>query len=510
MEKGIAESMKKICFLFLTGILFVSCESDLDNSGIDFTSRGETRFTSNTYTAEFSYNSEEITSVQGNDLEEYLFGVYEDEDFGKVTASFVAELVMPSNIYRSENDLVGGEGITVESNLEEVVLYLPYKSTLVSGNESTGEYTYTLDSIYGNASASFDFEVHRLGTFLNPLNPEDPSKANVLYSDKTYAKESLLATVIGFVPNVGDVEQIKTIITRNAEGGTITEEVSLTDLAPRIAVRLDIATFQENILDKLPLKGEVIPDNFSVQKAFSKYFNGIHVEVTSEDGASMFPLSLSDAFVEMYYSNTIKGDAGGDVLETGKTMKFELLGVTSNVYKHTREIADEADKIYVQGTAGYQATIEFPNLDEEELSNLRSEKWLIADAVLKIYVAKDASEVSTAMLPERLFLYNGTDEIPLLDDYLATATSQGFLGKDDLGYYYSFKLTQYISNLLDSSSSENIDELVLRVYNDGDAPTSATDTQISTKNWYPKGVILYGGTEEKKATLKIKYSKLTD
>jgi hypothetical protein len=99
-------------------------------------------------------------------------------------------------------------------------------------------------------------------------------------------------------------------------------------------------------------------------------------------------------------------------------------------------------------------------------------------------------------------------------DYLTTRNIEGYINEGDLSqdendaYYYKFRITDYITKLLEGTNTKNADNLGLKIYNPGDYPT--TDTLIRTSNWNPRGVVLYGGaqldTDGKRLKLQINYS----
>ena len=97
-----------------------------------------------------------------------------------------------------------------------------------------------------------------------------------------------------------------------------------------------------------------------------------------------------------------------------------------------------------------------------------------------------------------------------ISDYITAASfsdAQGALQKDENGaYYYQFRVTDYITKLLDGTQSKNIDNLGLKVFANGDLPISTIDTLVTSNNWNPRGVVLDGSLTK----LKINYSVQND
>ena len=281
--------------------------------------------------------------------------------------------------------------------------------------------------------------------------------------------------------------------------------------------------------------GEARKAGFTTQKEFIRYFKGLLVNVTSTDAASIATLDLSKAYVNLYYTNVIKNTATGKNTDSiAATKTFTLGGVKANVLKHNHTRTSVAEKMYVQGANGSLSNIHLfgynpaqPNVVSEELKLLRAEsntaeglpKWLINKASLKVYVDESFAEKNKDTIT-RLFLYKKTPTYnSQLLDYIPSTTrsvsgSLGLLKEDTSengGYYYEFIITNYISNLLKGTNTSNVDNLALKVYNEGDFPQSPTDTIVSSASWDPRGVVLHGGkkeiTDPKRILLTINYSK---
>ena len=83
-----------------------------------------------------------------------------------------------------------------------------------------------------------------------------------------------------------------------------------------------------------------------------------------------------------------------------------------------------------------------------------------------------------------------------------------FLSEEEKPESYNFKITEYISSLLDGSI-DDFSTLELKVFNTlTDTPE---DLNVKTYNWNPRSVVLLNGDKAangiKKAQLKISYSK---
>lgn len=542
MTIKVRNAMKNVSIFSLLLLFFISCTDD-EFTSVNAGFINNLNFVTDTIVSDITFSSEDVPSVQSTPAGQYLLGVYDDPNFGTLQASFVSQLALPTDVRRYSTIIYTDSLVT--STIDDVVLYIPYQATVTSINED-GLYLYQLDSIYGVRDyetdpvtyGSFDIEVHELGTFLNPLDPTDPSKVSTYYTDKPYTEKVSEAASNGFLAAVTytpSALDTVTSISRTIDEVTYEESISMTNNAPRMAIRLDKGFFQTEFLDKLPVYGEDTPAIFSSQESFTRYFKGLFVKTTSSEAASMLSLLLSNAYIEIYYTNTITSISSKEVIdEIPEEMSFYFGGVKASQYIPTIAAKDPS-KIYVQGAAGSIANIKLLGYDDQspfvvtdELASLRelsndedgNPLWLINEASLQFYL-EDEDLTSATDTVHKLFLYKKVQGPELeslynsqLLDYITAATIssvEGNLLKDDNGYYYKFRITDYITNLLDGSTTTNVDNLGLKLYNNGDYPTTSSDTIVSSASWDPRGVVLHGGvsgdeSDLKRAVLKINYS----
>ena len=523
-------ALRNFCTLSLLLLGVVSCEDDVTTLGSDFINN---TLETTAIASEVGFSNEDISFIETISSGKFLLGVYNDSNFGTLSASFVSQLVLPSDTryYLGSS----AEGTEVTPFLDDVVLFIPYESTYVEFN-SDKKYVYNLNLIYGNYLTrykdynGFDIEVSELDTFLSDVNPTSPTESIKLYSNKTYATKKLLAK-----KTIQNISLLDSVIEISRKSSTTTEKIRLTNNAPFLSVRLDKDYFKDKFLAKMNFYGEARKTGFTTQKDFIRYFKGLLVNVTSTDAASIATLDLSKAYVNLYYTNVIKNTATGKNTDSiAATKTFTLGGVKANVLKHNHTRTSVAEKMYVQGANGSLSNIHLfgynpaqPNVVSEELKLLRAEsntaeglpKWLINKASLKVYVDESFAEKNKDTIT-RLFLYKKTPTYnSQLLDYIPSTTrsvsgSLGLLKEDTSengGYYYEFIITNYISNLLKGTNTSNVDNLALKVYNEGDFPQSPTDTIVSSASWDPRGVVLHGGkkeiTDPKRILLTINYSK---
>jgi hypothetical protein len=386
-----------------------------------------------------------------------------------------------------------------------------------------------LDSIYGNADLAYKISVFELGTFLNSLDPDDPTKSKSYYSDKDYVLNDKLYEG-DFTPNRNDtvlyverryldddpntVDDIDTIIAENS--------------APSIKFDLDEQFFRERFVDHNN------PFDFENNGNFTRYFRGLYIDAEGFDG-SLANLRAANAGMTIYYTNEEIGDepegedlnyngvAGeSDVLiKTKQSQRYSFAGVATGRYdrSYAGSKAEEAlfnpdkingeAKLYVQGAAGSEVIIDV--FDQETVDFLRQQNLLINEANLIVYVDGEQEEV-----PIQLFLYKA-DFNSLISDYYNFRFGPGIFGgaleydaegKPEL---YKFRITNYITDLVRSDDLESISKFAIKNFVSTDQfDPASVDTIVQDWNWIPKGVVLHGNkplNNDKRVKLQLFYSK---
>lgn len=543
-----------VLFLSLAGI--VSCEKDFTDIGTGVISN--TEFSTGEVVLEVEIIQNNITSVRAdnislNTLEEYWLGVYNTPYAEKIEAGFVSQLSLPSDLVVSEASI---NDTTTVYSLDKVILKIPYTSVFVS-KEADGKSKFRLDSILGNPSIPTELEVYRNGTFINRLDPADPSKENSFSSDFVYQEEELL-TAAGFTFKPSAVDTVfyfnradRSIALNSATSIQDTLKLSTASslAAPFLAIPLDLDEMKRLFWDKFE-----DPD-FSSSAEFQTYFKGIILKTKGADGA-LVPINLaseSTPSIDFFYAKTIL--KGSDVIEnTTSTYSFPLSNARSSTYTMSpASMSVPNENFIIQGTAGASATVkilgvnllELENsnpldpileykdkdvnndgfLDLEELASLtdeiNQEGLLVNDALLTFYVNTVASP-DADILPQKLLIYkniemNGRVTPTHIEDSYTEFTSFGgglLLDEDGTPERYNFKVTDYISNLLDGTN-DDLPTLELKVFNKvTDLPVNgsgALDVSVKTYNWNPRAVLLLNGDNTtngvKKAQLKISYTE---
>lgn len=525
-----------IGFLFLIG--FISCEKDLEDIAVSLT--GDKPFEAgDTIIGVIAYHRNVDSSRVDNNISTqvplYLLGVNNSAKFGFLKGDILAQLNLP----------LTGADFGDNAVIDRVVLDIPYFATrdgdqnavdpdsglpvLDENNDTIQVPNFTLDSIYGNKNLAFTVSVNELGTFLNSLDPNDPSKSNSYFSDKEYLlndklhESSFLAdrndTVLYVERRFLDddpstVDDIDTIIASNS--------------APSIKFDLDKDFFKNRFVDH----GN--SSDFASNANFTRYFRGLYISAEGIDG-SLMNLRGSNATMTIYYTNeeidseeddedlNYNGITGEDdvLVRTKRSQIYTFGGVISGHYERSYsgsevemaltnpDMVYGSEKLYVQGAAGSEVIIEV--LDQESVDQLRQENVLINEANIIVYVDGDQGEV-----PERLFLYQTDFHSLITDAYNVRFGEEAFGGKleydaDGNPEKYKFRITDYLSRVLDADDPIPMSKLTLRNYLSTDSPNlSLLDTVSKDWNWIPKGVVLYGNRPEdndKRIKLELYYSE---
>jgi hypothetical protein len=503
-------------FVLSLFITIVSCENDF--TGVESNVISNTKFETDAVSVDVVAENSPLERIKSDNISrqisQYLLGVYTNSDYEKIEASIVSQISIPSGLSVLDGVIYGAD-TTVVTKIDTVFLKLPYQVTLNDNNK------FEIDSIFGDKSKSFNLNIYRSNTYINVLNPSDPSKTNSFYSDDVFEKTgSELNSELNFpfIPNENDT---MFVIKRRLYDDTISANDTLklfnaTASAipiPFARIPLNKDTFKELFLDKFE-SGE-----FASQDAFNNYFRGIIIEATGNEGSlTSFNFNNTNSTLapslEVYYTNTVL-KSGAIVLDTiSKNNSFPLLGYKVNTFKMEDKVYPVNNEIKIQGTAGSEGTITL--FDQNKIDELSANNWLINDATLTFYINQSAD---TTHVPDRLYLYKSDKNIlnPTFSQ-IKDATSEGafggiggFLTRDSNGKKekYTFKITDYVSDIISGEIAyESI--LKLKVYNPSDSPVSAGDVDFRNASWNPKAVTLFNNSSAngvKKAALVISFSE---
>lgn len=472
---------KTIPFLFFI-VLFISCDKEFNVIGEDIV--GDNSF--DIKKEEFpvvAYN-QKIGPVQSNNLETNPLGIYENPSFGTTKASFVTQVSLPNLT------TVFDQSATVTN----VVLSIPYffdssKTEL----KSDGSSTYVLDSIYGSDLAKMKLNIYESKFYMRDLDPEEqltqPQKYYTnQFSDFFAQKGELLydSSIDTDNKNVFFFDPAEIVVTTPAT--STTAEIK-TRSAPAMKLKLNSVFFQ-----KLLKESTVWSDN----SKFKEYFRGLffNIEKTS-DATNMAMINFKGGKITIAYTETTKDTAGKDVV-TDKTLVLSLTGNTVSLLEQsntnqdyansTPAVPDDAYKakgdanLYLKGGEGSMSILKLfgddkfgedgvsglPNQVPDKLDIMRKNKYLVNQAELTVHL--NSSAMGNSYIPQRIYLYDFTNN-QILIDYLDNTTAGntkknkfvfgGIIQKETDanggGYYYKFRLTNHIRNLVKDVKSTNVD-----------------------------------------------------
>ena len=505
--------VKVLKYLGLFSTVFftiISCEKEIENIGVSLVDNNN--FSTNQFSTEVITANENVDRVPTNGVAQYLLGLYSDQEFGKLKASIISQLSLPS--------ILEDYDYGINPGIDSVIVNIPYQSTR-EDNDENGYPKFSIDSVIGDANIEFQLSVYELNTFLNTLDPEDPTQIAVYYSDKEFSKIEPPLFSENFKINPNDtVAYIKRYM---LDGETVfdIDTIKQLDLSPSIKIPLNKDVIRQKFMDNAS------GPEFLSNDDFQHYFRGLFIEAEKlmSDEAHLISLDLGNAKMTIYYSNDEEESEGVDLNDNGITgeegfvrVKHEydfLFGaIKTNIFERDYTVSHQSgeDRLYVQGAAGSIATIDL--LSTENLPDLQDNNWLITEANLIFYV--DQSAANSSIAPEQLFLYNYDDNLQI-QDVLSEGifATGGILERDEEGepYRYVFRITDYISELLKLDDPIELVKLGLKVYNPTDLPVSFLDTNIREFSWNPKGVVLFGHDQsagDKRIKLEISYSEINN
>ena len=520
--------IKKI-LLVATVVLLYSCDKDFNAIGDDLIGDNHFDLQGEKYDV-LAYN-QEVTPVQSNGLAVNGLGIYDNPVLGTTTANFVTQLTMPTYA-----PTIGEEAV-----IDSVMLSVPYFKHVKSSN-SDGSTTYELDSIYGAPTGKLKLSIYESGLQMRSSYFDGGAQlAQLYYTDQNADFDNFKGAKLNDDPNklqndqfFFSSEEIKQTTTDATTGVKTT-----TRIAPEMHLKLNNAFFQEKIL-KAPAAKLASPD------AFQEYFRGLYFKVEKSDDSpsNMALLDFSKGKITIKYKakTTITTDA--DTEKEAKTLEINLGGATASLLNDVKNadyanainpanISDTAgdEKLYLKGGQGSLAVIDLSDF-ATKLADIRKNNWIVNEANLVFYI--DADKMTGAEEPKRVYLYDLTNNVPLIDYNDGTSGSLtpgytkgtryvfgGMLDVDATtkrGKSYKIRITNHIRNLIKDATAKNV-KLGLAVTEDISIIAS---NKLKLKNnviseapkgsvTSPVGTILFGSKagipETQRLRLEVYYTK---
>ena len=519
--------IKKI-LLASTVVLLYSCDKDFNAIGDDLIGDNHFGLESEKYEV-LAYN-QEITPIQSNGLAINGLGIYDNPVLGTTTANYATQLTLVDYA-----PTIGEEPVA-----DSVVLSVPYFNHTKSIN-TDGSTTYELDSIYGPTIGKLKLSIYESGVQMRSSYFDNGSQlAQLYYTDQNADFESFKkgdrlnddANVLQNDQFFFSSEEIKQLTTDAATG-----KKTLTRIPPEMHLKLN-KTFFENKVLKAPAAKLANGD------AFQEYFRGLYFKVEKSGAESnMALLDFAKAKITIYYKAKTVITTDGDLKED-KSLVVNLAGsnvsllndVKNTTYDTAIKNPDNVngdENLYLKGGQGSLAVIDLSNF-ATKLAEIRTNKWIVNEANLIFYVDSDKMK-SSDYEPKRVYLYDLTNNVPLID--YSDGTS-GFVGTDSKatryifggllevdattkrGKSYKVRITNHIRNLIKDATATNV-KLGLVVTESIDIVAS---NKLKLKNsviseaprgsvMSPVGTILYGSKasvsvpDDKRLRLEVYYTK---
>ena len=510
--------------LFVVSVLFLySCDKEYNAIGADLL--GENHFDFLQYTSDVVAHNQKIGPVDATNLSINALGIYNDPAFGKTTAHFATQLNLAALA-----PTIGANAV-----VDSVYLSVPYFSTLKTTN-TDGSHVYELDSIYGG-QAPIKLSVFESNYFMRDLDPASNfTETQSFYTDQTAIFENAkLGSRLNnaSIPSQNDAfffdsKEIVQKVTA-ADG-----KVSLARSVPAMRLKLDNSYFATKILNAPASK-------LATNDVFKDYFRGLYFKIETVSGSegSMAMMNFKSGKITISYTEDLV--TNGVTTRVPKTLDINLNGNSVNLLDQTNVNASYTNAVnnpntslgdtnlYVKGGEGAMTVIDLFKTPGE-LDLIRSKGWLINEANLVFHI--DAAKMATSNEPNRVYLYDLTNNRPVVDYFLDATNAtdpkkskyvfSGIINKEAVangrGQTYKIRITNQIRNLVKYADSTNVKLGLVVTENIGESNFSKLKTANSFTSKMPKasvmnplGTVLYGShpsvPADKRVKLQIYYTK---
>jgi hypothetical protein len=532
----------KTILLVAIGLFLNSCDKDYNSIGGDLI--GGSNFELSKYTSQVIAYNQKLGPIESNNLAVNALGVYDNGPFGTSTANFATELTL-----ETVKPTLG-----IDPVIESVVMTVPYFSTFKSVDATTGDNTFTLDSIYGGGK--FKLSVYESGYSMRSLDPTNSFDAQKYYTDQNADFENVkIGNRLNDDPDEKQNDAFFFNPAEYKETVTVDTKETVTRTPPGMRLNLNKAFFNTKILNA------VASGKLATNDVFKNYFKGLYfkVEKVSGSASQMAMLNFAAGKITIKYK---ENTSATDATRVSKSIVLNLVGNTVNLLRDSDSAAYGSaissaststgdPRLYLKGGEGSLAVIELfgktdvrgfdskgnptnvPNGVADELDDLRypanGKKLLINEANLVFHI--DATAMAGAKEPNRVYLYDLTHNQSILDYKLDGSSGtkaqngkfiyNGIIKKeavtDGRGLTYKIRLTNQIRNLIKNADSTNVKLGLVVTGNINNTVSAKLRTAKALFSKAPKaaiitplGTILYGNKETdetKRLKLEIYYTK---
>ena len=546
-------SIFKFLLFFTTSLLFVSC--DKEYSAVGDALIGDNNFELVKYPSNVVAYNEKITPIESNNLAVNALGIYDNLAFGKTTASFATQLTLA--IVKP----TFGANLSIESVYLDIPYFVDASQTKPITNATTGlsaGNTYVLDSIYGESNAKIKLSVYESGRYMgNQLG-----KPQTFYTNQNaeFDKDKVGNRLNDDADKSQNDEFFFNPVQNSVTTKDAAEKEIITYSPPGMRLKLNTAFFRDKIFNAPA--GSLVTNN-----VFVDYFKGLYfkVEQSGANKGSLAMINFAKGTITIKYKEdstttpvapvekSLVLNMTGDVSTPFNTVSLLEQSNTKAEYEIARSNPNSIlgdKKLYLKGGEGSVAVLDIferkdligydtngsltgPNGVSDELDKIRKEGWLINEANLLFNIDTENTEFKTSSEPERIYLYNFTNNTTILDYSLGAATTNknttkfifgGYIKKDATskrGVSYKINITNHIRNLVKNAAAINVK---LGVAVTEDMNVSDFKKMITTNDFIPQaprasvmnplGTILYGNNlpdtdvnYSKRLHLEIYYTK---
>lgn len=547
--KKIYKKIKSTSLFLLVFLAFVACNEDFTSLQTDV--QGAQNFDRDVKKYAVAAYTKKLNPVPTNNLSSNLLGVYKDDVYGLTKAHVVAQIV-PTTFNPDFGE---------DPQIKSVMLTIPYYVTN-KGNDSEGNATYDLDSVFSNNDSynPIKLSIYQNTYFLRDFNPENPDEVQNYYSnanqtlnfDAFTLGDPLYTSNLDFGFTFSNSPHIITELNEET-----LEEEEVDRIAPAIYKNLynQNSGFWEDLLFFDSLGSE--PIELSNANNFKEYFRGLYFKTDAHlDNGSMALLNFGAAKIEVNYTNVTGSITNEDGIEedvrTDQVYEFTFTGNRVNLFENdptntiianssTAANQTEGDEtLYIKGGEGAlsvinlfgnsnreDVTVEFEEFLSEFKNEDNSPKRLINEANLVFTLNENIAE-NEAQRPQRVVIYDLENNTPIIDylfdlaDTSSPENSKIFhsvpLRESNGKKVYKIRLTEHINNILLKDSTNyklglyvttNINETSSsRLLNSG---TQSVKTTMPGSILTPRGTVLYGShpnvADENRVQLEIYYTE---
>jgi len=534
-------SFIKKTLLAATFVFLYSCDKDFNAIGDDII--GDNHFDLKAELYDVKAYNQKVTPVIANNLEINALGIYDNPAFGVTTANFNTQVALAA--YGPEL----GEGVIIDS----VTLHIPYflDRSKTEFNTTPGKTKYVLDSIYGPENGKIKLSVYESGIFLNDYKANDPITSNFYYTDKNSEFQSKsIGTRLNNSANKSENDEFvfspKELFEKTPKTETTPESVKRFE--PEMRLHLDTLFFRNKIFKAPAAKLANI-------EAFKNYFRGLYfkVENSGSEPGRMAMLDFKNVKINIFYRAKTAVTTDAETVRESKTLVINLSGNTTSLLEEsnpnqkysnaTQDSNDpvpvEDEKLYIKGGQGSMAIIELSQFESqlaEIRKNVTDKKWIVNEANLVFYVDETEMTKAGVATPERIYLYDATNNTALLDYFTDSSVLNGFpkrnkyifdgiirtITENNVSHkVYKIRITDHIRNIIKSNTAVNVklglvvtESIAIGTSNKLDPKSVKSENfrEIPTASvMSPLGTVLFGGTAasaDKRVKLQIYYTKL--